>query len=285
MKRKACFLLVFSLALWIAGCQSPPPASPSEVVVVEAPASPGLDDPIWGSAPVHVAPLLLQDIVEPRLTKPSTSAVSVQAASDGTELTVRLQWDDPTRDDLPGIGRFSDACALQLPAVIGPDAPAPQMGEEGKAVEIVYWSAAWQAAVDGRPDAIQELYPGATVDHYPFEAPSLDAESPERKQLSALYSPARALGNDIGTTRTSAVQDLLAAGPGTLRPAPESRSRGAGRRTETGWAVTLTRPMPEGWAPGQRAQVAFAVWQGDQGEVGARKMRSGWIPIYREKKR
>ena len=27
------------------------------------------------------------------------------------------------------------------------------------------------------------------------------------------------------------------------------------------------------------SQVAFAVWQGAHGEVGARKMRSAWIPL------
>jgi len=27
------------------------------------------------------------------------------------------------------------------------------------------------------------------------------------------------------------------------------------------------------------AQVAFAVWNGGAGEVGARKMRTGWVPM------
>ena len=40
-----------------------------------------------------------------------------------------------------------------------PTVPAPQMGEAGRSVEITYWSAAWQAIVDGRGDTIQDVYP------------------------------------------------------------------------------------------------------------------------------
>jgi len=45
--------------------------------------------------------------------------------------------------------------AVQLPAATTPDVPAPQMGEEGKPVEITYWSAIFQATVNGRKDDIQ----------------------------------------------------------------------------------------------------------------------------------
>jgi hypothetical protein len=46
----------------------------------------------------------------------------------------------------------------------------------------------------------------------------------------------------------------------------------------------LTRRVPTGLAPGRRTQVAFAVWEGAHGEAGARKMRTGWIPLVLEVK-
>jgi hypothetical protein len=50
-------------------------------------------------------------------------------------------------------------------------------------------------------------------------------------------------------------------------------------RTREGWAVVIVRPVPDGLTPGARTVVAFAVWDGGRQEVGARKMRTGWIPL------
>jgi ethylbenzene dehydrogenase len=276
--------LILFATIWLvaaAGCApAGPPQSPAEVQVVRNASIPaGPDDAAWQSAPVHVEPLILQDLVEPRLLTPSTSQVRVQAVTDGTRIAFRLEWDDPEKDDLPGAARFSDACAVQLPAKIEADVPAPQMGEANRGVEITYWRASWQAEADGRPDDIKALYPGATVDHYPFEAAPLEKAGAARDQMKARYSPARALGNGMEGPREKPVQDLIAEGPGTITPAPASHSEGKGAYGKKGWAVVLSRPLPAGLAPGGRSQVAFAVWQGSKQEVGSRKMRSGWTPL------
>ncbi len=264
-------------------CSQPPPESPSEVTVARAEGETmRADHPVWSRAPVHRAALITQDMVEPRLLKASTTSVRVQAVSDGTKLVLRLAWEDPTLDDLPGAARFFDACAVQFPSGAAAELPAPQMGEQGGPVEMTYWSAAWQATVDGRPDTIQALYPGAAVDHYPFEAPELEPDSPEREEVAGLYAPARALGNRMQGPRERPVQDLTAQGPGTLEPAKRQVSEGRGEHGESGWVVLLERPLPAGLAPGARTQVAFAVWQGSNREVGARKMRTVWIPIVLE---
>jgi hypothetical protein len=150
-------------------------------------------------------------------------------------------------------------------------------------VEIVYWSASWQAVVDGRPDDINAVYPQASVDHYPFQAPALTPDSPEQQEMAQRYSPARAVGNDRAGPRKQPVEDLLADGPGTLRRAPQTTSLGTGKRTKTGWSVLLVRNLSDGMRPGSRGQVAFALWQGSQQEVGSRKMRTAWIPLLMEK--
>jgi hypothetical protein len=228
---------------------------------------------------VHAAPLLLQDVVEPRQLAATTPSIEAQALSDGRHVAFRLAWAAPARSDVVKPSAFSDAVAVQLPAAAGSDVPNPMMGEEGKPVEIVYWRAAWQAMVDGRPDELAALYPNARVDTYPFESPSLVAGAPEQLAMAKRYAPARALGNPMAGPRRSPVQDLVATGPGTLRPAATSASSGAGKATATGWAVVIVRPLPAGLRPGGRSQVAFAVWRGERGEAGARKMRTGWIPL------
>jgi hypothetical protein len=267
-------------------CQKAPPPSTAEVVVATRASLPSEpNDAAWNDVPVHVEPLVPQDLVEPRLLKPSTAEVRVRAITDGKRVALRLEWTDATKDDLPGPARFSDACAVQFPARVSADVPAPQMGEKGKAVEITLWRASWQAVVDGRGDTIKDIYPGASVDHYPFQAPSLENGSQAQREMESRYSPARALGSRMAGPRERAVEDLIAEGPGTLSPAPPGGSDGRGRRTENGWSVLISRQMPEGLAPGKRSQVAFAVWEGAQQEAGSRKMRTGWIPIVVEAKR
>ncbi len=280
MRAALALLVVAGAASLVVSCSGAPPPSPAEVAVMRAaavPVDPG--DAAWRKAPLHVAPLILQDMVEPRLLAPSTKEVRVQAITDGSRIAFRLEWADLSRDDLPGAARFGDACAVQLPAQITADLPAPQMGETGRAVEITYWRAFWQATVDGRSDTIRELYPNAAVDHYPFEAASLPPGSQAQKEMEDRYAPARALGNRMAGPRDKPVEDLIAEGPGTIRPAGTSTSEGLGIRGEGGWSVVLSRPLPEVLGGGGRAQVAFAVWEGTNQEAGSRKMRTAWIPL------
>ena len=125
-------------------------------------------DGAWAKVPVGLVPLVLQDMVEPRLLVVSTPEVRVRALTDGERVAFLLEWNDATDDDMQKPSQFSDACAVQLPAASSADVPAPQMGEPGRPVEVSYWRAVWQAAVDGRPDTVQSIYPNSTVDHYPL---------------------------------------------------------------------------------------------------------------------
>jgi len=274
-----------ALIALLAACSGGPPAAPSAEVIAahraQVPTDPS--DAAWHDAPLYTAALVVQDMVEPRLLEPSTDKVQVRALSDGKSIVFRLEWVDPTDDELPGLGRFSDACAVQLPASIQADVPAPQMGEMQRPVEITYWRAFWQSMVDGREDTIKALFPNATVDHYPFEAASLPPGSEAQHEMALRYAPARALGNDMAGPRKQPVQDLVAEGPGTIRPVSEAHSTGRGTRTNQGWSVVLARPLPNGLEVGGRTQVAFAVWQGAHQEAGARKMRSVWVPLLLQK--
>ena len=237
------------------------------------------NDSAWSDVPLHVSKMLLQDLVDPRLMEPSTAEVQVKAITDGSQIAFRLEWLDETQNDVPSPKHFIDGCAVQLPAKIDPNLPAPQMGEAGKTVEIAFWRADWQAIVEGRADNIQSIYPNATVDHYPSEAKSLENNPQAQSEAAARYAPARALGNRRAGPRDQPVEDMIAEGPGTLSPAPNAVSKGKGVRTKTGWAVVISRPVPAGFSATTPSQIAFAVWEAAHGEVGARKMRTGWVPM------
>jgi len=152
------------------------------------------------------------------------------------------------------------------------------MGQQGQTVDITFWRADWQLAANGTPRTkIQDYYPNATIDHYPAEV------GPNKAEMEKLYSPARALGNLRTGPRDSSVEEMIAEGPGTLSPSKTfNNSRGNGARTKDGWHVVISRNAPQGLAPRQRTQIAFAVWEGSHKEVGARKMRTGWIPLLME---
>ena len=268
-------------ALCVPGCRQAAPApAPTGVELASATAVPtDPTDTAWNAAPEFVAKLLPQDLVEPRKLQPTTADVRVRAVTDGKQVAIRLEWIDESKDDIPGPALFSDACAIQLPSKIEPTVPAPQMGEKAHPVEITFWSAAWQATVDGRGDTIKDLYPNAAVDHYPFQAQPLDKDPGAQREMAARYAPALALGNRMAGPRDKPVQDLIAEGPGTLSPAPSSDSTGRGQRTATGWSVVIARRLPAGLSPATGSQIAFAVWEGAHEEVGARKMRTGWINL------
>jgi hypothetical protein len=267
------------IALVSSSCRKTPVRT-AEVVAVAAgklPLEPA--DAAWENAPEHLARLVPQDLVEPRLMKPTTGDVKVRAIAAGNEIAFRLEWSDGAQCDTPGPARMCDACAVQVPQAIAKEPPAPQMGEEGKVVQVTYWRADWQASVNGRGDTIRDLYPNASIDHYPFEAKPLDNDPASRKEMAIRYAPARALGNIRSGPRSSPVEDLIAAGPGTLSPGPSLGSKGKGVHGKEGWSVVISRRMPEGLAPGQRTHMAVAIWQGSERESGSRKMRSGWIPL------
>jgi DMSO reductase family type II enzyme heme b subunit len=81
------------------------------------------------------------------------------------------------------------------------------------------------------------------------------------------------------------VQDLMAEGFGSLTPRATQSAEGQGRHDGRRWHVVITRPLAaEGDSAasleaGVATSIAFAVWNGSQGEVGARKGWASWIPL------
>ncbi len=271
------------VALWCvlaSGCRQPAEPAPQGFVVVRTgslPSDPA--DPAWDSVPEFTAELIPQDMVDPRVMEPTVTSLKVQAVTDGEHLALRLQWRDPTPNTTNLMDAFPDACAVQFPARIEGSLPAPQMGDPENPVQITYWNAAWQAMADGGPQSLQTAYPNATVDHYPYNAASLEPGSAEQQAMQLRYGPAQAVKNPVAPPHAAAVQDLVAEGPGTLTAAASTTSEGRGVRNGDNWVVVLVRTLPDGFLTYPKPQVAFAIWEGGQQEVGARKMRTAWIEM------
>ncbi|MBI4487438.1 MAG: hypothetical protein HY655_15645 [Acidobacteria bacterium] len=282
-------MIIASLALWAVGCTRGPVVDPVQVTAKFVKGPLPTEDPaaaLWESAPEHPAALMVQDVTEPRLTKPGVGLVKVRAVHDGTTVVFRLQWDDLTRDIIPDSGRSSDAVALQFAVQPGANVPNAAMGEVGKPVEICYWKAVWQDDAERAAsgvDRVAALYPGMAVDGYPS-----DQSPAARAEMEKRYAPAVAAGNPVTVRpQSGAVQQLVAEGFGTSSVPPTQTATGRGVWSQRSWAVTMARPLQGGAGRnnlevGTKTYVAFAVWDGTELQTGSRKMRSGWVPLVLE---
>jgi DMSO reductase family type II enzyme heme b subunit len=278
-------LTILMMTLAAAACGRGPVVDTAQVSALQVNGPLPTDDPasaLWQRAPEHPAALMVQDVTEPRLSKPGVGLVRVRAVHDGTTVVFRLQWDDATRDVIPESGVSSDAVAVQFSVPPGADVPNAAMGEAGKPVEICFWKAVWQDDAERAAgvDRVAALYPRMAVDSYPF-----NQNEAARDEMTKRYAPAMAAGNPItARPQSGAVQEMLAEGFGTSSVPAVQHASGKGAWSPQGWAVTIARPLREGdgrsnLEVGTKTYMAFAVWDGAERNTGGRKMRSGWVPL------
>jgi len=81
------------------------------------------------------------------------------------------------------------------------------------------------------------------------------------------------------------VEEQIAEGPGTLTTSARQSAVGKGVYSTGEWSVVIARPLVTGdqndpqWGPESKSVVAFAVWDGANGEIGSRKGYSNWVPL------
>lgn len=272
-------LLALTLALGLA------PAAAQPVLRVPFVRGPVPVDPTWPgwkAAPLLRVPLGPQAVALPWNLTPSIREVSVRALHTGTWIAFLLEWRDPTRNVTMYLDTFRDAAALMVP--IGP-AAAITMGAPGQRVLILHWKADWQEDIDRTFQDVSQLYPNAWQDWYPFVAgePPHDITAwtnPEARR----YLTGWVLGNPRSQPeKRTAVEEQVAEGFSTLTTNDRQSAVGKGVYTGQGWRVVIARPLAAGdpsdpaWRPGGRVPVAFAVWDGGAGEIGARKGISVWV--------
>lgn len=233
--------------------------------------------PIWAQArPVHVV-TLPQTVTLPHNDHPAIHEVAVRAVHNGGWIAFLIEWKDPTLSDRVVLDNFGDQVAVQLPVDIRADLPAPMMGNPGGRVNIMQWRAAFQHDLDQGPPTVRSLYPNAWADVYPDEVLGAADARP--------YSGALGIENPISRGRVTPVLDQMAEGWGTMTVKPDQHALGKGVWKAGVWRVVITRPMVSDdlnaprLLPGDRTVAAFAVWDGGNREVGARKAWASWVPL------
>lgn len=220
-----------------------------------------------------------QQIALPKLEEPGVSEVRVKVLYNDKWLAFLLEWNDTTQDKLTQIGHFSDAAAIQFPSQQGelPDSAMGGLPGSAGSVVIHQWKAVWQEASLGNLKGIKTFYPNTWSDIYIFE----QVKEGPRAEMEKIYTTSVAAGNPLAH-HGAAVRDLEAAGFGSVDFSSEQSSKGSGQWKDGKWSVVIVRPVKREKGSlelGKLQYMAFAVWDGSHGEIGARKMRSGWIPI------
>ena len=233
----------------------------------------------FAGAPPATITLLPQLITTPFTMTPSVASVTVRAVHNADHAGFLLEWADVTANLRTGIDRFGDMAAIAFPVgANGAALPAPFMGNPGGRVQILQWRADWQTDLERGPLTVAELYPNA----YPGDFYPEDHLPPAE---GAKFRGALGAGNPMSERHTSSVQDLMAEGFGSLTPREKQSARGRARHDGAGWHVVITRVLASdgdssaALVPGAGTSLAVAVWDGEKGEVGARKAWAGWLPV------
>jgi hypothetical protein len=233
--------------------------------------------PFWRQArPVKVA-VLPQTVTTPHKPDPAVKELVVRAAHNGGWIAFLIEWRDPTKSDRIVLDNFGDQVAVQLPVAASGDSPSPMMGNPGGRVNIMQWRAAFQKDLDEGPPSVVGLYPNVWTDVYPDEVLGAADARP--------YSGALGVENPISRGRASPVLDQMAEGWGSMTVKPDQHALGDGVWRDGVWRVVISRPMVSDdvnaprLVPGARTVVGFAVWEGGNREVGARKAWAPWVPL------
>lgn len=235
------------------------------------------NSPIWGKATevdMELGPqLTAQPWIHP---EPSVRSVRVRAVNNGTWIAFLMEWEDETKDDVMLVDTFRDAAAVML--ALQPGA-GQCMGTPSAKVLIAHWKADWQRDVDEGFADLEQLYPNFWSDWYPMALgePPYTIKQLTNTSAARLFIAGLAAGNILSNpSRTLSVETLVAHGWGTLTTTDKQLFIGRGVHDGKVWRVVLARPLITGvadppWASGQKTEVVFAVWDGSNGEIGAKK--------------
>jgi cytochrome b558/566 subunit A len=161
------------------------------------------------------------------------------------------------------------------------------MGQQGGNVNLWHWKADWQADITARKE-MEDQYPNMYVDDYPFAQPVEGNLARAADYTDQNYLPALKAGNLFAATSLSSpVEDINAGGFGTLtaQPSDEQNVQGLGVWKDGTWLVIFSRDLASAekddvsFASGKSYSVAFAIWDGSNGERNGQKSTSQWITL------
>lgn len=246
--------------------------------VAEVPATAGAD--VWQQVPavqLRMVPLWWRDNADPDLT--------VQAVHDGKSLCLRLSWADANANTEAGRSEdFEDAVAVEL--YRGAAEPFFGMGAAGVPIDMWFWDADRQFAAD-----LEDTNPNIVVDVDPFNEGPVSSAEYRRDGTKTAAQPrvslaAAAVGNPIVPGGdVAAASSLESAGPGsvTFRPRTSQLVAAHGQWSDGRWTVLMSRPLEVdgpsqgvSLAPGEKASLAIAVWDGAVQDRDGKKLVTIW---------
>lgn len=265
-----------------------PTASAQSVIAVTSVRGPlPVTDPasdLWTQAAPADMPLSGQAAIAPVKVSPFVPSLRVRALANETHAAFLVTWSDTTKDNrTTGDMQFRDALAIMFGAE---DAtPFLCMGGPGTALHVTQWKADWQADIEEGFRDVEHQYPNFWVDTYPYAIGSPPYRLPDAfPEAARVYLPGWYVGNPFSEPlKVTAVEDAIAEGFGTLATQAQQDAIGRGVHSGTEWSVVIARPL--GSADGEDVPitsgsiVAFAVWDGSSGDVGARKSVSSWAAL------
>ncbi len=274
-------------------------------VDVEIPVDPS--DSFWSrkaKSPVKetILELIPQMFTNPMWPNPATKWVMVQAAVNDKEIAVRLEWADPTRNDIMVQSQqYRDQAAIMFPVNQSAEEPPFTMGGEGEPVNIWQWKATWNKENAGKSDndSMQDMEDQyhymamGSGSYYIYEPDGTLRRSDEQNKAvdqrqtfidpgmgknEGVYNPGRATGNILSdnTLRRSPVEDLNAEGFSTLTSQAQQNVDGYGNWSNNRWMVVFKRqlktedPNDTQFTAG-KTPIAFAVWNGRNKERNGQK--------------
>ncbi len=259
-----------------AGTPQPKEVIEAKKIEGEVPSSP--DDSAWHAAERFWIPLVGQVIVKPRWFSPAVTGLWVQAVHNGTDLALRVEWDDRSnspdtiwsqwRNRVTEIMEPKEGDAAASAAAAGPAAAA---------------AAGAVAMAPPAPDALALWFPQRIPTG--MERPYFFMGN-TREPVYLWRWESRSAG---GTAMNGQVTENLGKGPGRidLLPGAGNKLTSQSKFDQGQWSVVFKRPLQAGdstnsltFATGQPIPVAFFAWDGDNGEHGTRGSLSTWYFVY-----
>jgi hypothetical protein len=236
----------------------------------------------WDRAPVIEVALSAQAVTVPATVVPSVGQLRVRALTDDRQLAVLVEWRDSTLDEsVLRVEDFADAVALQFAQGAG---ISLCMGQQAGGLNIWHWKADWAADQRSFQDVADE-HPNMPTDATLPRDQTTDGSPPPGPTG---YLSGRDAGNlRSAAERPSSVEDLNAVGFGTLTPQLASGQNVAGTSEyrDGTWRVVMSRslateePDDAVLRRDRRSVIAFAIWDGSQGDRDGQKSVSAWLSL------
>jgi len=244
------------------------------------------DHAAWEDAPVTTVKLIPQQVQEPKLAVASIGELRIRSLHGQNWIGFLLEWEDSTFSATLRSDRFGDGAAVEFPLAVEP-LPDYRMGDEGRPVQLLLWRAERQRAVEEKISFLEENYPNAWCDGYPFEPTAVGfLPDPAMTAEQKIYVASQAAENPFRIGVAPPVEDLGAQTWNELTRHRSQDGRGRGVWADGRWRVAIARPLatsdPEDALLAGRESwpVAFAAWDGGRENVGPRKMvTEGWIRV------